>query len=64
MSDNWVFTAAVDIFDGLNNVWTTASLSQARGCAVAASLDTQSIALFAGGLVSYAEDGSELYNEV
>jgi hypothetical protein len=55
-----VFSAAVDIYDGQNNVWTSALLSEARGCPVAASLDAQNVALFAGGIVKKSADGGEL----
>jgi hypothetical protein len=50
----------VDIYDGQNNVWTTALLSEARGCPVAASLCAQNVALFAGGIVKKSADGGEL----
>jgi hypothetical protein len=47
----------VDIYHGQNNVWTSALLSEARACPVAASLDAQNVALFAGGIVKVSADG-------
>jgi hypothetical protein len=59
VSGYYDFTAVVDIYNGRSNSWSTASLSEARGCPAATSLEEQSMALFAGGTRRLLKDSGE-----
>jgi hypothetical protein len=59
ISGYYDFTAVVDIYNGRSNSWSTASLSEARGCPAATSLEEQSMALFAGGTRRLLKDSGE-----
>ncbi len=41
----------VDIFNEASGIWSTAVLSQARGCLAATSLPNAGVAIFAGGAI-------------